>query len=85
MDPAVRRAISKVVQRGGGGLRVVMHDKLAALDKLARALGMYQDDTDPKSPAQPLVATVITKVRPRSHPPTPKLVGASRTETTESL
>jgi phage terminase small subunit len=59
VDSAVSRTISKVVMSDKGGLRVVMHDKLAALDKLARTLGMYQDDADPKSPAQPLFATII--------------------------
>ena len=46
---------------------------------------MYQYDTDPKSLAQPLFATVIYENSARTHPPTRKLVGASRTETTERV
>jgi phage terminase small subunit len=64
MDPAVRRAISKVVTTENGGLRIEMHDKIAALDKLARALGMYTErrDLDPKS--VPFAAVTIYEGRP---------------------
>jgi hypothetical protein len=43
LTPAQRRAVAKVSQDRYGNVRVEMHDKLAALDKLARALGMYQE------------------------------------------
>jgi hypothetical protein len=38
-----------------GQLKIKMHDKLAALDKLARALGMYQDRVDVASQGPPIV------------------------------
>ena len=46
MDPSISRTISQVSQTDRGSLRIKMHDKLAALDKLARALGMYQPIED---------------------------------------
>jgi Terminase small subunit len=63
MDPRVRRAISKLVMTDNGGLRIEMPDKLAALDKLARALGMYTErDLDHKS--VPFAAVTIYEGRP---------------------
>ena len=46
MDTSVSRVISEVSQTAKGSVKVKMHDKLAALDKLARALGMYQPIED---------------------------------------
>jgi phage terminase small subunit len=43
LDPALRRAVSKISQDRYGNVRIELFDKIAALDKLARALGMYQD------------------------------------------
>jgi phage terminase small subunit len=43
MDARVAAAIESVQQGAGGELKVKMHDKVAALDRLARALGIYQD------------------------------------------
>ena len=66
IDPRVRRAIAKLVMTDNGGLRVEMHDKIAALDKLARALGMYQDKLDVTRKCQPVPAVTIYEGRPRA-------------------
>jgi hypothetical protein len=64
IDPRVRRAIAKLVMTDNGGLRVEMHDKIAALDKLARVLGMYQDKLDVTGKHQPVVPVIIYEGRP---------------------
>jgi hypothetical protein len=64
IDPRVRRAIAKLVMTDNGGLRVEMHDKLAALDKLARALGMYSETSQVAKDAPPLTAVTIYSGRP---------------------
>ena len=46
-----------------------MHDKLAALDKLARALGMYQAIEDAGNNTRSMVAVTIYEGRPASRPP----------------
>jgi hypothetical protein len=51
-----------------GGLRVEMHDKLAALDKLSRALGMYTDNLDVAGNCPQLMAVTIYEGRPASWP-----------------
>jgi hypothetical protein len=50
LDPSISRVIAELSQTGNGSV-IRLHDKLAALDRLARALGMYQkiDDVGPKN------------------------------------
>jgi len=67
MDPSISRAISQVSQTDRGSLGIKMHDKLAALDKLARALGMYQPIEDAGNNTRSMVA--IYEGRPASRPP----------------
>jgi phage terminase small subunit len=43
IDDDAARAIAQVSQGAQGVLRIKMHDKTAALEKLARALGMFRD------------------------------------------
>jgi hypothetical protein len=61
-----------------------MHDKLAALDKLARALGMYQPIEDAGNNARSMVAVNIYEGRPASRArrdePAFGLVGHDRDE-----
>jgi hypothetical protein len=64
IDPKVRRLISEVTQTDKGSIKVKMHDKLSALDKLARALGMYTEGRDSKPSAEPMVAVTIYEGRP---------------------
>lgn len=68
MDPAVSRTISKVVTSDKGGLRVEMHDKLVALDKLARTLGMYTDNLDVAGNCLPPTAVITYSGRPANWP-----------------
>jgi phage terminase small subunit len=42
IEDDVRGAVAEVTQCPNGALHVKMHDKVAALDKLARVLGMYR-------------------------------------------
>ena len=46
MDPDTAAAVAQVSQGASGTLRVRMHDKTAALEKLARALGMFRDHVE---------------------------------------
>jgi hypothetical protein len=69
MDPSISRAISQVSQTDRGSLGIKMHDKLAALDKLARALGMYQPIEDAGNNTRSMVAVTIYEGRPASRPP----------------
>jgi phage terminase small subunit len=65
-----RRAVAKVAQDRYGNIRMEMHDKLGALNSLARALGMFQDTTahvEQPNPAN-LRATIIYEGRPGSTP-----------------
>ena len=80
----LRRLISEVSQTDKGTLRIKLHDKLAALDKLARALGMYHDDTDTKTTTPPLVARTVFKMPPRLHVLASTPIGSRRTEATEN-
>jgi len=53
MPPAERAAVaeaSQTVTASGGTIRFKMHDKLGALDKLARSLGLYDDKVTVKTP-----------------------------------
>jgi hypothetical protein len=82
LTPAQRRAVAKVSQDRSGNVRVEMHDKLAALDKLARALGMYQEPAHVEDHSKTdMRATIIYEGRadrpaPRQAPPKP--VGGPR-------
>jgi hypothetical protein len=68
IELSVRRAIAEVSQTDKGALKVKMRDKLAALDKLARALGMYQPIGDAGSTTENMVAVTIYEGRPASRP-----------------
>jgi Terminase small subunit len=46
IEDDVRGAVAEVSQGANGALHVKMHDKVAALDKLARVLGMYRVKVD---------------------------------------
>jgi hypothetical protein len=46
IDPAARAAVASISQGVGGELRIKMHDKIPAIDKLARVLGMYRVKVD---------------------------------------
>jgi phage terminase small subunit len=59
MDPAVRAAVASISQGAGGQLRVKMHDKIAAIDKLARVLGMYRDKSDVTSDSTQIVPVLV--------------------------
>jgi phage terminase small subunit len=64
-----RRAVAKVAQDRYGNVRMELHDKLGALNSLARALGMFQDTTVHEQHGQPNVsATIIYEGRPGSTP-----------------
>ena len=68
IDPRVRRAIVKLVMPDNGGFRLEMHDKLTALDKLARALGMYSETSRVAKDGPPLTAVTIYSGRPDNLP-----------------
>jgi phage terminase small subunit len=68
IDPKVRRLISEVAQTDKGNIKVKMHDKLSALDKLARALGMYTETSGVAKDAPPLTAVTIYSGRPDNLP-----------------
>jgi hypothetical protein len=82
LTPALRRAVAKVSQDRYGNVRVEMHDKLAALDKLARALGMYQEPAHVEDHSKTdMRATIIYEGRadrPPRRPAPPKPVGGPR-------
>lgn len=59
IDSYAVRAIADVNQTNIGSLKIKLHDKLAALDKLARALGMYQRIEDAESKTQRFAAVTI--------------------------
>jgi hypothetical protein len=67
MESDVAAAVASIAQGARGELKITMHDKPAAIDKLARALGMYHDKVDLTSKGQPLTATLIIG----GHPGTP--------------
>jgi phage terminase small subunit len=43
LTPEVTATVSHISQDASGNVRVRMHDKVAALEKLSRALGMFKD------------------------------------------
>lgn len=55
MDAMVAATVAEISQGERGQLKVKMHDKVAAIDKLARAMGLYQDKLDVTSAGQPIV------------------------------
>jgi phage terminase small subunit len=64
-----RRAIAKISQDRYGNVRLEMHDKLGALNSLARALGMFLDNAQVVQPSPlNLPATIIYEGRPGSTP-----------------
>jgi phage terminase small subunit len=68
MDPSISRVIAEVSQTDKGSLKVKLHDKLAALDKLARALGMYSETSQVAKDGPPLTAVTIYSGRPDNLP-----------------
>jgi phage terminase small subunit len=67
IDPSIRRVIAEVSQTDRNSLKVKLYDKIAALDKLARALGMYQKIDDVGSKDANMVATIIYEGSPGGH------------------
>ena len=64
MDPAVRAAVASIIQGAGGALRIKMHDKIGAIDKLARALGMYRDKIAVTSDTKQIVPVLVYRGAP---------------------
>jgi phage terminase small subunit len=50
IDPDAAAAIAEMNQGANGSLRVKMHDKLAALEKLGRTLGIFKDRVEHSGP-----------------------------------
>ena len=46
IQPGARRAIKKIKQNAAGELEIELHDKMAAIDKLAKLMGFYVDIKD---------------------------------------
>jgi phage terminase small subunit len=67
IDPSLRRVIAEVSQTDRNSLKVKLYDKISALDKLARALGMYQKIDDLGSKDASMVATIIYEGPPDGH------------------
>ena len=59
IDPAARAAVASISQGVGGEMRIKMHDKIPAIDKLARVLGMYRDKTNVTSDTQQIVPVLV--------------------------
>lgn len=59
LDDDTALAMSEVSQ-GPNGLKIKMHDKLSALDKLARHLGMFKGDSYSDEEAKSLNITITT-------------------------
>lgn len=71
-------AIAEVSQGANGVLRIKMHDKPAALEKLGRTLGIFKDKVEMTGKdGAPLTPTIILSGRPES-PPAPKAVARVR-------
>jgi phage terminase small subunit len=71
IDPDTAAAIASVSQGATGALKIQMHDKPAALEKLARALGMFKDRlslTDAGGNAIVPVINIIGRPGPASPP-----------------
>lgn len=60
IDPDTACAVSEVSQSATGGLRIKLHDKTAALEKLGRAMGMFKDRVEHSGPGgAPLVVEIM--------------------------
>jgi len=59
IDDDTALAIGEVSQ-GPNGIKIKMHDKLAALDKIARHLGMYKDGSDAPQEAVSLTVNLTS-------------------------
>ena len=55
---------AEVYQSATGSVRVKMHDKPAALEKLARALGMFKDRVDITNDGKPVAPVLIISSYP---------------------
>jgi phage terminase small subunit len=72
LDDAAAAMIAKIVRGKDGSLRVEMHDKLAAIEKIARLLGLMKDQHDvkveditprPQDPGREVMREAIRRVR----------------------
>ena len=59
-------AVAEVYQSATGGVRVKMHDKPAALEKLARALGMFTDKVGKTNEGMPVAPVLIIRGYPET-------------------
>lgn len=59
IDDDTALAVSEVSQ-GPNGIKIKLHDKLAALDKIARHLGMYKDGADAPQDAVSLTVNMTS-------------------------
>ena len=64
INPATAGAVAEVYQSATGSVRVKMHDKPAALEKLARALGMFKDRVDITNDGKPVAPVLIISSYP---------------------
>lgn len=82
IDEATAAAVASVSQGQGGTLKIQMHDKVAALDKLARVLRMYNDKVEltgkDGAPLFPTAPTVIFDEEPGTVVPRPAAQKAAR-------
>ncbi|HEY1243554.1 MAG TPA: terminase small subunit [Hyphomicrobiaceae bacterium] len=72
LDDAAAAMIAKIVRGKDGSLRVELHDKLAAIEKVARLLGLIRDQHDvtvaditprPQDPGREVMRAAIRRVR----------------------
>lgn len=67
LAPEVQAAVAEVALTESGAFRIKMHDKLAALDKLGRHLGVFKEDA-----ASPVTVNfIITGLYEEAHEPAP--------------
>lgn len=59
LDDDTAMALAEVSQ-GPNGVKIKLHDKLAALDKIARHLGMFKDVGEGQFDAEPLTININT-------------------------
>ena len=71
-DDAAAAMISKIVQGKDGSLRVELHDKLAAIEKVARLLGLLKEHHEvqveditprPRDPGREVMRAALKRVR----------------------
>jgi len=72
--------VSQTVTKDGGIVKIKLHDKIAALDKMAKTLGMYEEQKAPDTSVAITKVTVIFSSRDGKEPTQePKVVdGTSR-------